>query len=159
MPKILELDDIDRSILRIIQNDATRSIQDIADEVGLSNNPCWRRLKRMEENGVIKRRAAIIDADKVGLAATVFVMVRTKRHDTKWLATFAKGVRKLPEIIECHRMSGDIDYLLKVKVRDISHYDAVYQRLISLVPELGDVSSAFSMERLKEGTAIDPQIF
>ncbi|MEM7662484.1 MAG: Lrp/AsnC family transcriptional regulator [Pseudomonadota bacterium] len=157
MVKIIDLDDIDKRILGQIQEDATRSIQEIADAVGLSSNPCWRRIRRMEEDGVIKRRVAIVDAAKVGLGATVFVTIRTKQHDSAWLEAFAKGVRKLPEIIECHRMSGDVDYLLKVVVRDIPHYDAVYQRLIGLVPGLGDVSSAFSMESLKEGTAVDPQ--
>lgn len=157
MVKIIDLDDIDKRILGQIQEDATRSIQEIADAVGLSSNPCWRRIRRMEEDGVIKRRVAIVDAAKVGLGATVFVTIRTKQHDSAWLEAFAKGVRKLPEIIECHRMSGDVDYLLKVVVRDIPHYDAVYQRLIGLVPGLGDVSSAFSMESLKEGTAVDPR--
>ncbi|MEM6627057.1 MAG: Lrp/AsnC family transcriptional regulator [Pseudomonadota bacterium] len=155
MAKRVELDDIDRRILGIIQEDATRSIQDIADSVGLSSNPCWRRIRRMEEAGVIKKRVALVDSKALGLTATVFVAVRTNRHDKAWLADFAKGVRSLPEIVECHRMSGDVDYLLKVVVRDISHYDAVYQRLIAAVPGLGDVSSAFSMEPLKHSTAID----
>lgn len=155
MTKNITLDDIDKKILGLIQADATRSIQDISDDVGLSTNPCWRRIRRMEEEGVIDRRVAIVDPSRVGLGATVFVTIRTKQHDREWLEAFAKGVRRLPEVVECHRMSGDIDYLLKVLVRDIPHYDDVYQRLIELVPELGDVSSAFSMERLKEGTIID----
>lgn len=155
MTKNITLDDIDKKILGLIQADATRSIQDISDDVGLSTNPCWRRIRRMEEEGVIDRRVAIVDPARVGLGATVFVTIRTKQHDREWLEAFAKGVRRLPEVVECHRMSGDIDYLLKVLVRDIPHYDDVYQRLIELVPELGDVSSAFSMERLKEGTIID----
>ena len=155
MTKNITLDDIDKKILGLIQEDATRSIQDISDDVGLSTNPCWRRIRRMEEEGVIDRRVAIVDPARVGLGATVFVTIRTKQHDREWLEAFAKGVRRLPEVVECHRMSGDIDYLLKVLVRDIPHYDDVYQRLIELVPELGDVSSAFSMERLKEGTIID----
>ncbi|MEO0882091.1 MAG: Lrp/AsnC family transcriptional regulator [Pseudomonadota bacterium] len=156
MSEIVELDDIDKKILSRIQVDATASIQEIADAVGLSSNPCWRRIRRMENDGVIQRRVALVDAAKVGLGATVFVTIRTKQHDANWLEAFAKGVRQLPEIVECHRMSGETDYLLKVVVRDIPHYDAVYQRLISLVPGLGDVSSAFSMESLKHSTAIDP---
>ena len=149
------LDDIDKKILGQIQEDATRPIQEISDSVGLSTNPCWRRIRRMEDEGIIARRVAIVDPASIGLGATVFVTIRTKQHDRAWLDAFAKGVRRLPEVVECHRMSGDIDYLLKVLVRDIPHYDDVYQRLIELVPELGDVSSAFSMERLKDGTKID----
>ncbi|MEM6411245.1 MAG: Lrp/AsnC family transcriptional regulator [Pseudomonadota bacterium] len=156
MSEIIELDDIDKKILGEVQKDSTQSIQEIADAVGLSSNPCWRRIRRMESEGVIQRRVAIVDAKKIGLGATVFVTIRTRQHDAQWLTAFAKGVRKLPEIIECHRMSGETDYLLKVVVRDIAHYDAVYQRLINLVPGLGDVSSAFSMESLKYGTAVDP---
>lgn len=109
----------------------------------------------MENAGVIERRVALVDAAAIGLGVTAFVTVRTSQHDRDWLKAFAKGIRAQPEIVECHRMSGDIDYLLKVIVRDIAHYDAVYQRLISAVPGLGDVSSAFSMERLKHGTAVD----
>ncbi|MEM9667874.1 MAG: Lrp/AsnC family transcriptional regulator [Pseudomonadota bacterium] len=156
MQGIIELDDIDKKIISLLQQDSTLSIQDISDAVGLSSNPCWRRIRRMETEGVIKRRVAIVDAAKVGLGVTVFVTIRTKHHDAAWLKAFARGVNKLPEIIECHRMSGDTDYLLKVVVRDIPHYDAVYQRLIGLVPDLGDVSSAFSMESLKDDTAINP---
>ena len=155
MSKIVSLDDIDRKILGLLQQDATHSIQEISEAVGLSTNPCWRRIRRMEEQGVIERRVVLVDAARLGLGATVFVTVRTNRHDSDWLKAFAKGVRMIPEIVECHRMSGDVDYLLKVVVRDIAHYDAVYQRLIDAVPGLGDVSSAFSMERLKHGTAVD----
>lgn len=155
MSKKIEIDDIDRRILSALQHDATLSIQDIADAVGLSSNPCWRRIKRLEEEGIIARRVALVDPKRVGLSATVFVIIRTTRHDKDWLASFAAGVNKLPEIVECHRMSGEMDYLLKVMVRDIDHYDRVYQRLIDLVPGLGDVSSAFSMEALKHTTAID----
>ena len=155
MGKNISLDDIDRKILGLLQQDATHSIQEISEAVGLSTNPCWRRIRRMEEQGVIERRVVLVDAARLGLGATVFVTVRTNRHDSDWLKAFAKGVRMIPEIVECHRMSGDVDYLLKVVVRDIAHYDAVYQRLIDAVPGLGDVSSAFSMERLKHGTAVD----
>ena len=154
MPSFVKLDALDRRILDIVQEDATLSIQEIADRVGLSANPCWRRIKQMEASGVIQRRVALIDAALVGLGVTSFVMIRTSRHDPEWLAAFAAGVAAIPEIVECHRMSGDIDYLLKVVVRDIAHYDQVYQRLIKLVPNLSDVSSTFSMERLKYGTRI-----
>ena len=158
MSDISKLDDIDRKILGVLQADTTRPIQEISEAVGLSNNPCWRRIRRMEAEGLIARRVAIVDPAKLGLGATVFVTIRTNQHDSKWLKAFAKGVRNIPEIMECHRMSGDIDYFLKVVVRDIAHYDEVYQRLIHAVPGLGDVSSAFSMESLKAETAIDMSI-
>lgn len=132
-------------------------IQQIADQVGLSVNPCWRRIKLLEEAGVIERRVALVNAAKVGLSMTAFVTIRTNQHNQTWLEAFARGVQRIPEIIECHRMSGDIDYLLKIVVRDIAHYDRVYQKLISEVPGLSDVSSTFSMERLKHGVKLDLQ--
>lgn len=155
MTKNVTLDDIDKKILGILQEDATCPIQEIADAVGLSSNPCWRRIRRLETDGIIARRVAIIAPITIGLGATAFVTIKTNRHDSEWLACFAKGVREIPEIVECHRMSGDVDYFLKVIVRDIEHYDEVYQRLIDAVPGLGDVSSSFSMESLKHQTAID----
>lgn len=108
----------------------------------------------MEDAGVIERRVAIINPESVGLGVTAFVAIKTRTHDAAWLDRFAKGVGDIPEIIECHRMSGDTDYLLKIMVADIADYDRVYQRLIAEVPGLSDVSSAFSMERLKSGTAL-----
>lgn len=151
----MNLDSMDRKILNILQEDASLSIQDLGERVGLSVNPCWRRIKRMEEAGVIERRVAIVNPAALGLSATVFVSIRTNKHDREWLASFAAGVAAIPEITECHRMSGTVDYLLKIIVRDIAHYDDVYQRLIRKVPGLEDVSSTFSMERLKFSTAID----
>jgi len=141
--------------LGILQKDSSLTISDIADKVGLSTNPCWRRIQRLETDGVINRKVAILDPAALGLAMTVFVTVKTTRHDSEWLTAFIAAVKKIPEIVECHRMSGDIDYQMKVLVRDIDHYDTVYKRLISLVPGLADVSSAFSMERIKQETAID----
>ena len=132
-------------------------VQQIADQVGLSVNPCWRRIKRLEEDGVIERRVALVNAAAVGLGMTAFVTIRTNQHNQTWLEGFARGVQRIPEIIECHRMSGDIDYLLKIVVRDIAHYDRVYQKLIAEVPGLSDVSSTFSMERLKHGVKLDLQ--
>jgi Lrp/AsnC family transcriptional regulator len=156
MTSKLELDAIDRLILLALQEDATMSMQDMADKVGLSANPVWRRIKRLEESGVIARRVAVVDPVKLGLGLTSFVTIRTSQHDAKWLDIFAKAVRKIPEIVECHRMSGDVDYLLKIIVRDVSHYDKVYKNLVAVVPGLLDVSSTFSMERLKETSRIDP---
>ena len=152
---MMELDDIDVKIIGILQEDATQTIQDIADKVGLTNNPCWRRIRRLEEEGVIQRRVAVIDPAKVGLGMTAFVRIHTNSHTINWLDRFKKGVLKIPEIVECHRMTGDLDYLLKVLVHDLEHYDEVYRKLIKLVPDLKDVSSAFSMERLNETNAIN----
>ena len=154
MSKNIKIDAIDRRILEIIQRDATHSIQDIAEQVGLSTNPCWRRIKRMEDAGIIERRVAILNPVKLGLGVTAFVSIRTNKHTPDWLASFAAGILSIPEIIECHRMSGDVDYLLKIAVADIAHYDRIYQELIAAVPGLSDVSSTFSMERLKYGTAL-----
>ena len=149
------LDAIDRHILEILQTDASLSVSVIGERVGLSTNPCWRRIRRLEETGVIKRRVAIVDQEAIGLPLTAFVSIRTDKHNAEWLATLAKGVRAIPEIVECHRMSGNVDYVLKVVARDIAHYDQVYKRLIAEVPGLSDVSTTFSMERLKFSTALD----
>ena len=155
----MKLDDIDYKIIGILQEDATRSVQDVADEVGLTTNPCWRRMKRLEEQGVILRRVAVIDPAALGLGMTAFVRIVTETHTKDWLQTFKRSVRQIPEISECHRMTGDVDYLLKITVRDLAHYDKVYQRILDLVPNLKDVSAAFSMERLKDGGIIDPSMF
>lgn len=150
----MELDNIDWAILGELQRDASLPIQAIGERVGLSTNPCWRRIKRMEEAGIIARRVAVLDPVAVGLPTTVFVSIRTARHDPEWLEAFANGIAGIPEITECHRMAGEVDYLLKLSVRDIAHYDRIYQRLIAEVPGLSDVSSSFSMEALKMTTAL-----
>lgn len=151
----MELDGIDKRILGILQVDATQSIQEIADEVGLTTNPCWRRIKRLEDSGVITGRIATINWAKLGLSMTAFARIHTTQHSKDWLSTFKKSVNQIPEIVECHRMTGEVDYLLKIVVRDLAHYDLVYQRLIKLVPSLSDVSSAFSMELLKSEHRMD----
>jgi Lrp/AsnC family transcriptional regulator len=155
MKKYIELDPIDKKILRLLQQDCTLPIKDIANAVGLSNNPCWRRIRRLEESGVIKHRVALIDPVKIGLGVIAFVTIRTDEHSAEWLETFKHSVNTIPEIVDCHRMTGDVDYLLRIVVHDIEHYDRVYQRLIKSVSGLSDVSSTFSMERLKQGPAID----
>ena len=154
MSKSVELDSIDWAILRALQRDATLSMQAIADTVGLSVNPCWRRIKRMEESGVIARRVALLDPAKVGAGTSVFVTVRTRRHDADWLAAFKQAIDGIEEIMECHRMAGDIDYLLKIRVGDIAGYDRIYQQLIRRVPDLADVTASFSMEEMKATTAL-----
>jgi Lrp/AsnC family transcriptional regulator len=143
-----ELDRVDREILRLLSLDASMSLADIAEKVGLTATPCWKRIRRMEQDGVILRRVAIIDADKVGLPVSVFVAIETADHSSEWLARFADVIRDTPEIVDAWRMSGDVDYLLHVVVPDIASYDKFYRRLIGSVP-LRNVSSRFSMERMK----------
>lgn len=156
MADIPKIDAIDRRILKVLQRDASLSMQEVGDEVGLSANPCWRRIRRLEDLGVIERRVALVNPAKLGLGMTCFVSIRTSHHTMHWLDRFAAVIAAIPEIIECHRMTGDVDYLLKILVADIAHYDRVYRRLIAEVPELASVNSTFSMERLKSGTAVDP---
>jgi len=145
-----ELDHIDRAILRILARDASLSLNDIADIVGLTATPCWKRIKRMEEAGVIKSRIAVLDADKLGLPVSVFVSVETADHSAGWLERFAKTIAETPEIVGAWRMSGDVDYLMHVIVADIAAYDSFYRKLIAAVP-LRNVSSRFAMERMKDG--------
>ena len=149
----LVLDAIDRRILRELQRDATIAIADLALRVGLSQTPCWKRIKRLTDAGVIIKRVALLDASKLDLGLVVFVSVRTNRHDQEWLDAFAKAASGMPEVVEFYRLSGDTDYLLKVLVKDIAAYDAFYKRLIASVP-LSDVSSAFAMEQIKSTTAV-----
>jgi Lrp/AsnC family transcriptional regulator len=145
-----ELDNIDRAILRLLAADASLSLNDIADKVGLTATPCWKRIKRMEETGIIKARVAVLDADKLGLPVSVFVSVETADHSAGWLDRFAQAVAQTPEIVGAWRMSGDVDYLLHVVVADIAAYDSFYRKLIAAVP-LRNVSSRFAMERMKNG--------
>ena len=151
---ISQLDSIDWAILAVLQADASLPVHEVGDRVGLSSNACWRRIKRLEDSGIIARRVALLDAAKLGLATTVFVAIRTNRHDPEWLSAFSKGVAAIEEISECHRMAGDVDYLLKIVVRDIAHYDRIYRKLIAAVPDIVDVSSSFSMEQMKVTTAL-----
>ena len=150
---MISLDQIDRRLLAILQQDATTPIAELAERVGLSQTPCWKRVKRLQDNGVITARVALIDREALDLSLTVFVAVKTGRHDEEWLAAFAAGAKALPEVIEFYRMSGDVDYLLKVVVRDIAAYDRFYRRLIATAP-LTDVSSSFAMEQIKFTTAL-----
>jgi Lrp/AsnC family transcriptional regulator len=145
-----DLDNIDRAILRLIAADASLSLNDIADKVGLTATPCWKRIKRMEEAGIIKARVAVLDADKLGLPVSVFVSIETADHSVEWLQKFAQTVAATPEIVGAWRMSGDVDYLLHVIVPDIAAYDAFYRKLISNL-HLRNVSSRFAMERMKDG--------
>jgi Lrp/AsnC family transcriptional regulator len=147
------MDAIDRKILSILQTNAGLAISDIAARVGLSQTPCWKRIQKLEQAGVIKGRVAVLDAKKLNLGLTVFVILRTNQHDDAWLQKFARAVKEMPEITAIWRMAGDIDYLLRVVVKDMEAYDAFYKRLIKRIP-LNDVSSTFVMEELKYTTAL-----
>ena len=152
----LPMDKIDRDILMILQQNASLPVAEVARRVGLSVTPCWRRIQRLEESGIIKRRVALLDADKVGAKISVFVAIRISEHSTSWLEQFAAAVMAMPEVVEFYRMSGEVDYLLRVVVADIAAYDRFYQRLISKV-KLNDVSSSFAMQQIKYTTVLPLQ--
>jgi Lrp/AsnC family transcriptional regulator len=147
------MDAIDRKILAVVQQDASLSVAEIGQRVGLSSTPCWKRLQKLEAEGVIMRRVAIIDPDKVGLGITVFVSVETGDHSQDWLKHFAEVVNAMPEVMEFYRMAGDVDYVLRVVVQDMQSYDTFYKKLIATVP-LKNVTSRFAMERIKSTTAL-----
>ena len=147
------LDAIDRKILMVLQEDASLSVAEIGDRVGLSSTPCWKRIQRLEADGVILRRVALVDQNKIGLGISVFVSVESADHSEGWLKKFADAVSAMPEVMEFYRMAGDVDYMLRVVVPDIAGYDAFYKRLIASVP-LKNVTSRFAMERIKSTTAL-----
>jgi Lrp/AsnC family transcriptional regulator len=148
-----QFDEMDRRILRLLQRDASMSMDSLADTVHLSRNACWRRIKNMEDAGVLTGRVALVDPQSVGLDLMTFVLVRTNRHDADWLKTFNKAVQELPEIVGAHRLSGDLDYILRVRIANVRAYDAFYQRLIERVP-ISDVSASFVMEDIKDTTEL-----
>jgi Lrp/AsnC family transcriptional regulator len=148
-----EMDETDRRILACLQEDANMPVAEIARRVGLSSTPCWRRIQKLEESKIIRGRVALLDAKKLNVGVTVFVSVKTNHHSLQWLEKFAEAVAEMPEVIEFYRMSGEIDYLLRVVVPDIEAYDAFYKRLIARI-ELSDVSSSFAMEQIKYTTAL-----
>jgi Lrp/AsnC family transcriptional regulator len=147
------LDDMDVKILRLLQDDCTMPVAEIGKKVGLSTTPCWRRIQKLEEDGVIKRRVALLDAKQVNTGVTVFVAITTNQHTKDWLDRFHGAVVDFPEVVEFYRMSGQVDYMLRVVVPDIAAYDAFYKKLISRI-ELSDVSSSFAMEQIKYTTAL-----
>jgi Lrp/AsnC family transcriptional regulator len=152
-----KIDPTDRRILAELQRDATLSIDQLSMRVGLSRNACWRRVKLLEEAGVIVGRVTLVDAESVGLGLSVFIIVRTASHDPDWLSRFRAAVTSFPEIIGVYRMSGDLDYVLRARVADVKGYDRLYQRLIAKVP-LSDVSASFVMEEIKETTIVPVEI-
>jgi Lrp/AsnC family transcriptional regulator len=147
------LDKIDRAVLAELQRDATLTVDDLAARIHLSRNACWRRVKALEESGVIKGRVALLDASKLGLGLTAFIAIRTAQHEEKWLEKFSRAVREFPEIIGVYRTTGETDYLLQAVVSDIAGYDQLYKRLITRIA-LTDVSASFVMEKIKETTAL-----
>jgi Lrp/AsnC family transcriptional regulator len=149
----MKLDAIDRKILEMVQQDAGLQVSEIASRVGLSQTPCWRRIQRLKEGGVITRNVMLLDPRKINVGVTVFVAVRTNTHTQAWFDRFKSVVEAIPEVVEFYRMSGEIDYLLRVVVPDIAGYDSVYKRLISDT-QLADVSSSFAMEEIKFTTAL-----
>ncbi|WP_448568945.1 Lrp/AsnC family transcriptional regulator [Thalassotalea ganghwensis] len=147
------MDKFDQQILKILQQDCTASVSDVAAQVGLSTTPCWRRIQAMEKSGVIRGRVALTDAEKLNVGLTVFVMIKTNQHNPAWLADFGKIADEFQEIIEFYRMSGEVDYLLKVVVPDMKAYDEFYKKLIDKA-SFADISSSFAMEEMKYTTAL-----
>ena len=147
------MDKIDRNILILLQEDSTLSTADIAERVGLSTTPCWRRIQRLEESGVIRKRVALLARDKLNLGVNVFVAVKTNQHNWEWLAKFSEAVNQFPEVVEFYRMAGESYYLLRVVVPDIPSFDTFYKKLVQTT-DLSDVSSSFAMEQIKYTTAL-----
>lgn len=147
------MDSFDRAILALIQSDASLPLNEIASRVGLSPTPCWNRIRKMEELGVIAGRVALLDAARLGLGITIFVSIETSDHSEGWLARFAEAVQSMPEVVDVYRMSGDVDYMLRVVAPGIEAYDEFYRRLIKAVP-LKNVTSRFAMEKIKATTAL-----
>ena len=142
------IDKVDRRILSILQVDATVPVAEIGRRVGLSTTPCWRRIQKLEEDGVIRKRVALLDAAKVNAKVTAFVSITTNQHTDDWLKKFADVIREFPEVVEFYRMAGSVDYLLRVVVPDIEAYDVFYKKLISKI-DIADVSTTFAMEQIK----------
>ena len=147
------IDETDRQILRHLQRDATTSLESLAELLSVSVNTCWRRVRRLEDDGILKSRVAICDPDQLDLGQTVFVAIRTRDHSATWLDAFARTVSSIPEVVEFYRMAGDVDYLLKIVVGSVSDYDRVYKSLIKQI-EIADVSATFAMECLKNSTEL-----
>jgi Lrp/AsnC family transcriptional regulator len=147
------LDDLDRNILALLQEDSSLALEEIARRAGASKTPVWNRIRKMKERGVIRREVAIVDPEKVGLESCFFMLIRTAQHDAGWLDRFLKAVQARPEVLEAHRLAGDIDYILKVRVENAKAYDAFYRALISEV-SIFNVTSTLSMEEIKNTTAL-----
>lgn len=150
----MELDKIDRKILTLLQNDATLSLNDLSDAVNLTTTPCWKRLKKLEESGVIQRRVALLNPELLELSFTAFVMIKTSDHSHQWYSQFVETTVEFPEVMEFYRMAGEYDYMLKVLVKDMQSFDRFYKKLVNSVKGISDVTSTFAMEPLKYTTAL-----
>jgi Lrp/AsnC family transcriptional regulator len=147
------LDELDCKILATLQVNSSLSMQEVADRVGLSSTPCRRRIQKLESSGYIKRRVALLNAEKLNLGVSVFIAVKTNQHNAEWVQRFRKIVVSFPEVVDFYRLSGDVDYLIRAVVSDIRAYDDLYQRLIAKI-DLHDVSSMFTMEQIKSTTEL-----
>jgi len=147
------MDDIDKRILACLQADTHGSIAEIAERAGVSQTPCWKRIKRLEKNGYIRKRIALLSPEALNLRLVGYIRIRAAQHSEAWLKKFAAGIQAIPEIVECHRMTGDIDYLLKIVAPDMAAYDAIYKRLVRIA-DMAEVNGSFSMEQMKYTTEL-----
>ncbi len=148
------IDKIDRQLLAMLQDNCTLSLQTLADAVNLTTTPCWKRLKRLEDDGFIRGKVAILNPEKLGLALTAFVLIKTQQHSREWYSQFVSVVEAMPEVLGFWRMAGEYDYLIQVQVADMKRYDEFYKRLVNGIPGLSDVTSSFAMEQIKYTTAL-----
>ncbi|MEX5410047.1 winged helix-turn-helix transcriptional regulator [Atlantibacter hermannii] len=148
------IDKIDRKLLSLLQNDCTLSLQALADAVNLTTTPCWKRLKRLEDEGIIQGRVALLDPEKLNLGLTAFVLIKTQHHSSEWYSQFVAVVSRMPEVLGFWRMAGEYDYLMRVQVADMKRFDDFYKRLVNQAPGLSDVTSSFAMEQIKYTTAL-----
>ncbi|AFH93218.1 TPA: Lrp/AsnC family transcriptional regulator [Providencia stuartii] len=148
------LDKIDKKLLRLLQNDSSLSLNALAEAVNLTSTPCWKRLKRLEDEGYIRHRVTLLDGEKLGLGLTVIVMIKTQHHNSEWYEQFVSFVSQLPEVLMFYRMAGEYDYLMQVEVKDMKSYDLFYKKLVNGVHGLIDVTSSFAMEKIKYTTAL-----
>jgi Lrp/AsnC family transcriptional regulator len=148
------LDKIDRKLLSLLQEDCTLSLQALADAVNLTTTPCWKRLKKLEDDGVVRAKVALLDPEKLGLGLTAFVLIKTQQHSSEWYCKFVCVVEDMPEVLGFWRMAGEYDYLMQVQVADMKRYDDFYKRLVNGIPGLTDVTSSFAMEQIKYTTAL-----
>jgi len=147
------LDAIDRQLLAILQSDVSLSIEELAERVGLTKTPCWRRIQKLEKSGIIRRKVALLDAEVLGLPVSVFAQVKTNQHSAEWAESFSNAMAELPEVVDCYRMAGDYDYILRVVVSDVASYDRFYKKLIAH-SGISDVASNFAMEQIKSTTQL-----
>ncbi|MGF1842555.1 Lrp/AsnC family transcriptional regulator [Vibrio clamense] len=150
----MDLDNVDKKMLSMLQVDSTLSLNDLAEAVNLTTTPCWKRLKRLEDKGIIEKRVALLNPEKLGLSFTAFVMVKTSNHSHEWYSQFVDTVTLFPEVMEFYRMAGEYDYMLKVLVKDMKCFDKFYKRLVNSVDGISNVTSTFAMEPLKYTTAL-----